>query len=346
MSTPCLFIGIAVLSRCKALRPVELEPKFNLTVYETVKGLRCDSWCLRPPWQPKGPKATHLDCCVGSQSDIVTHEARDFQTLVVGYLFTGEAAKLRLHFQRWATLPFSTLKNLEFLLVVDADKQLRHALWPAKSPWDILLEEANYIKNQFQLPVIHMVSIDTFKPWNIGGKRNLLFNEARTVNPNAWVLMLDADLVFEESFLAQALDITRANRDGTAHQFNRKKPSGQYAPHPAAMLIQLKDYWKSGGCDEDFVGHYGHTDPHFRYRLSESGLNHMYHEEMVLTELPDTEKDRQLEQSLRLDRSTSYNSRLFANKKAHGKWSNIYLRFDWGRTRRTLKPSLKSEGGF
>jgi len=361
MSTLRLFTGVIVLIGCKALRSgqvpgqserqntdpfaVEREPKSNLTACETIKGLvGCDSWCLQPPWQPNGPKATHLDCCVGGQSGFVTDEPGDSGTLIVGYLFTGEASKLRLQFQRWTKLSVSTINKVEFLLVLDADEKLRHELWPQQKPWDIILEETHYVKNQSQLPVIHIVTIDTFKPWNIGGKRNLLFHEARTVNPKAWVLMLDADLVFEESFLDQALDIVRANKGGTAHQFNRRTPSGQYRMHPAAILIQIEDYWKSGGCDEDFVGHYGHTDPHFRYRLRKTGLNKVFHKEMVLIELPDTEEDRQLEQTLKLDRSVTHNLKLFNKKKADGSWSNVYLRFDWGRTRRTLKRSLKSEG--
>ena len=33
------------------------------------------------------------------------------------------------------------------------------------------------------------------------------------------------------------------------------------------MLIRKEAYWLSGGCDEDFVGSYGYTDPHFFQRL-------------------------------------------------------------------------------
>lgn len=344
MSTIRFFIVIAVLSGCEALRIVHVEQ--NSPACETFKpGRTCESWCLQPPWQPHGgSKATHLDCCKGEQPEFVTHEICEAQTLFVGYLFTGEAAKLRLHFQRWANLSSSTLKQVEFLLVVDADTKLRQELWQAKSPWDIILEEATNVKDQDQVPVVHMVSVDIFKQWNIGGKRNLLFHEAAAMKPNGWVLMLDADLVFDEFFLERAIDISKANGHGTSHQFNRKRPSGEYKPHPAAILMQIQDYWRNGGCDEDFVGHYGSTDPHFRYRMQKSGLQEVLNKEMCLTELPDTEEEQQLQESLHLDRSTTRNSKLFDDKKAKNEWSNIYLRFDWGRIRCTLKPSLKSGG--
>ena len=56
-----------------------------------------------------------------------------------------------------------------------------------------------------------------------------------------------------------------------AFKFNRTVPDDDNhiknnKLHPAVCLIRKEDYWKIGGCDEDFVGNYGQTDPHFWYR--------------------------------------------------------------------------------
>ena len=54
-------------------------------------------------------------------------------------------------------------------------------------------------------------------------------------------------------------------------KFNRIVPENHShekhnKPHPAICLLRLEDYWNIGGCEEDLVGHYGHTDPSFWYR--------------------------------------------------------------------------------
>lgn len=48
------------------------------------------------------------------------------------------------------------------------------------------------------------------------------------------------------------------------------KPHASCGPlHPAIALLPVDLYWRAGGCDEDFVGHYGNTDAHFWHRLKQ-----------------------------------------------------------------------------
>jgi hypothetical protein len=110
-------------------------------------------------------------------------------------------------------------------------------------------------------------------------------------------------------------------------------------PHPANALFSKHAYWKIGGCDEAFVGHYGNTDSHFRWRLaftkgvepfSVSQMAKWVHPlEMMeavnvaeqstsTTALNKTKKDRSANNVLK--------EQLINKTKP---WSRDYLRFDW-----------------
>jgi len=307
--------------------------RFNLAVCETVSAdIGCTSWCLQPAWATEKGKATHLECCTGEQPEKTPPVAGDERPLIIGYLFTGESDQLRVHVKRWVQLPFQLLSRVMFLVVIDLDANVR-SLW-SEDPWGIVMEEMNNIQNQSQLPLVKMTSVDTFLPWNIGGKRNLLFKEAGDASNDPWVLMLDADLAFTPEFIDRAIHLTQTSDDGSAHHFNRVFPSGKMKMHPAAMLIRASAYWRSGGCDEDFVGHYGFTDPHFNYRAAQSGLRLPYHRDMVLQNL--ARSNRHI--GIIVDKSAKHNAKVFGHKKKTGKWSNDYLRFKFGNVRRAVTP--------
>ena len=115
-------------------------------------------------------------------------------------------------------------------------------------------------------------------------------------------------------------------------------------PHPAVMLVRKVDYWLAGGCDEDFVGHYGQTDPHFRYRVDK-------HPALNLVETHKLMKKDHVPPLLELEdnigcpegittcltsfkgekpsRDTKPNYDLLQKKIAAGNWSNEFLRFTW-----------------
>ena len=91
-------------------------------------------------------------------------------------------------------------------------------------------------------------------------------------------------------------------------------------PHPAICLIRKKDYWKIGGCDEDFVGNYGYTDPSFWYR-SQGIVEIKILPDLYLHYYPDGESD--------INRDNSHNRKLFKQKKKSNNWSNDIIRFKW-----------------
>jgi len=64
---------------------------------------------------------------------------------------------------------------------------------------------------------------------------------------------------------------TTTNKNNNVYGFfqriGKKGNLKKKSPHPAVMLSTIDSYWTAGGCDEDFVGNYGYTDPHFFYRV-------------------------------------------------------------------------------
>ena len=123
--------------------------------------------------------------------------------------------------------------------------------------------------------------------------------------------------------------------------------------------MSVDSYWRAGGCDEDFVGNYGHTDVHFWHRvglLPQGTLVTQTHKDLVLKEMA-TPKDpcegvandaqrgrckaaarahaRSAAHASR-SRDTAANEELFrwkARSRQAGsygeQWSNEYLRFAW-----------------
>ena len=104
----------------------------------------------------------------------------------------------------------------------------------------------------------------------------------------------------------------------------------QHGHHPAVALMSKRAYWMVGGCDEDFVGHYGNTDPHFKWRAAHTdGVTVVD----VSKEIPDVHQllqERGQGGWTELSRSTKNNKELLKAKTAgRVPWSSDYLRFAW-----------------
>ena len=91
--------------------------------------------------------------------------------------------------------------------------------------------------------------------------------------------MIDCDILVTPDIAGLSLRLLKEERahnakDGTRNiyiHFRRiysNETGVARRPHPAVMLLSKQAYWMSGGCDEDFVGNYGKTDPHFKWRAS------------------------------------------------------------------------------
>jgi len=155
---------------------------------------------------------------------------------------------------------------------------------------------------------------------NIAGVRNLSAQECKT----EWMMILDMDTLISEELASSMIQLCRAPK-GSCFKFNRRVPSNPYhpknrQPHPAVCLLQLEDYWDVGGCEEDLVGHYGQTDPIFWYRASDKLTVH-FRSDMYLDYIPEGEAV--------INRDTSYNQRLFEEKRRTHNWSTDFVRFKW-----------------
>jgi len=157
---------------------------------------------------------------------------------------------------------------------------------------------------------------------NIGGVRNLGATECRS----EYMVILDMDTFISNDSAQQMIGVAEKHGGSSdAFTFNRRildnhghKKHGRL--HPAVCLVRVTDYWAVGGCDEDFVGNYGHTDPHFWWRaqgvIKKHECRHIY-----LDYRDDGECD--------MKRDTNKNRKLFESKKKSGKWSKEILRFTY-----------------
>eukprot|EP00605_Chrysophyceae_sp_TOSAG23-4_P002310 GSChrysophyteH1.ASY1.ANO1.2556.1 assembled CDS len=84
---------------------------------------------------------------------------------------------------------------------------------------------------------------------------------------------------------------------------------GKSEVHPDIMFTTRAAYFSIGGADEDFVGHYGHTDPHIVWKAQEMGVS-VEHFPSEAKLQPQSEKYRPSRK-----RDASHNLRIFESKK-------------------------------
>ena len=212
------------------------------------------------------------------------------------------------HIENWKSFPNNILDQFKFCIVDDC----------SKIPIDQMLKDVDLSNLSIKL---YRVKQDL--NCNIGGVRNLAATQCST----PWMVILDMDTVIDRKVATSLVEFSRNNMNNNiAFKFNRIVPENKNhiknnKPHPAVCLIRKEDYWNIGGCDEDFVGNYGQTDPHFWYRakgiISVKEKNSVY-----LLYYPEGESN--------IDRNRKPNQILFDQKKKKQKeWSTDYLRFDW-----------------
>ena len=121
------------------------------------------------------------------------------------------------------------------------------------------------------LPELEIYRVLEDRPWHQHGARNL----GAHVAPEGWLLLTDMDHVLTEdaaSMLFNRIDKGLDHRK--AYMLDRVEADtglptmkdGNPKPHPNSFVMTRKLYWKIGGYDEDWCGHYG-TDAFFRKRV-------------------------------------------------------------------------------
>ncbi|RYY69013.1 hypothetical protein EON63_24180 [archaeon] len=181
--------------------------------------------------------------------------------------------------------------------------------------------------------------IDERKEWNIGGGRNV----GSFVSCAPYLLICDMDVYVGVPVLTRVLTMIKGTAFASsasspvAYTWNRYLEPDLFKPHPAVMLMPRSLYWKVKGCDEDFVGHYGNTDVHFKYRA-----RYFHHvalpvvDEILLCRMsiitkPTPESSSQTNATVvPLVKDITYNSHVFKQKKSgQVAWNATVVRFNW-----------------
>lgn len=165
---------------------------------------------------------------------------------------------------------------------------------------------------------LRLVRVDDDIDWNMPGCRNL----AATLCDTPWMLFFDVDNVLDEAGLARIVTaLPRLDRD-RLHVFRRTENGVDVEPHINSFLITRQGFWRAGGYDEDFSGHYGFEDVLFRMMWRKH-----VGREVLLTDIA---FEQIAFRTSGLDRDLSRNQALIARRAASGlpKPRNM-LRFGW-----------------
>ena len=244
--------------------------------------------------------------------------------LTIGYIYYCSQHTLSAHAAAWSAWPKHERALLFFLIIDDGSPHRRTAALPP----DVHL--------RLRLAIVR---IEQDLPWNIGGARNLIFATA----PTEHVLVMDMDVEVPLPLATQLLQLVRLmgslekeHGPQILYQFPRlvrTRNGTARNGHPAVMLLRKESYWLAGGCDEDFVGAYGNTDPHFRWRAAKTGKPATRLLRSISTIPMRLEPMQQIESGYECPmppKNRSRNLQLFISKKAgQVAWSAEYLRFTW-----------------
>ncbi len=240
------------------------------------------------------------------------------KSLTVAILYHNDVEHLKAQILGWEALDRQLKSVLLFLLIDDGsrDKAIEVTDITSSCSVDILI-----------------VRVLEDIPWNIGGARNL----AMLTAPTKYVLVTDIDIHAPTDFYSHLLRLAnRAEQEASIGNhliyasFKRvyEASNKQSRPHPAVMFLSKDTYWQVGGCDEDFVGNYGYTDPHFWHRARQTQDVYIVNCHSDFPEIPSLVEKSQARQYKR-ERDGTVNSALFEQKKSKNNWSQLYLRFSW-----------------
>lgn len=156
-------------------------------------------------------------------------------TLVLSYY--DQPAMLAEQYRVWSNYPDAIKQQLSIILVDDCSPN----------------HPAHEVERPHGLPIdlsIHRVLVD--KRWGWPMARNLGMHEAA----EGWCLLTDMDhvLTAEDAAKLLAMEVSPKN----AYRPVRRKPNGEsYKRHNDTFLLTRELFWKTGGCDLQFLGWYG-----------------------------------------------------------------------------------------
>jgi hypothetical protein len=237
-------------------------------------------------------------------------------SLTLVYPYYDNPEMLREHQRVWRALPRAVADRIEVIVVDDASPR-----WPAVDAF----ADAGITARLFR--------IETDIPWNWLEARNIGAHHARA----DWLLLTDIDHVAPAATLAELLRRLDAGAISPRHFYTLDRVSAPgmtpYKPHPDSYLMPRDLFWRAGGYDEFFAGHYG-TSGIARRRFETAGTRgHLIGLPLVrygravvadanTTTLP--RKDRATQVALK---------RLWAEKQASGDTAPLHFRQPYHRVR-------------
>lgn len=308
----------------------------------------CGALRLDPAWkekqQQKEPRLLPNDPCPNAANlqKLPKEEGKSSKKkLTLFMIYYENIPLLSEQIDSWLAWPDEIRRQMDFLIIDDGSQVGARAM-------DLIWPHRDYLLSRLDLEVYE---VEQDLSWNIGGARNLAAAVAKT----EYLFLSDVDLLVDAptaTFLLTLLQEAETTTTTTSamtvfNLFDRlRSDKVTHKPHPAVMLSSKKLYWAIGGCDEDFVGNYGHTDVHFFYRagLTEGvrvvGVEKRMKQEGIppIREIDEgtcpawakptcDQLPRELTKRKRT-RNTKANAVLFGDKKKKKKtWSNEYLRF-------------------
>ena len=122
---------------------------------------------------------------------------------------------------------------------------------------------------------IRLFRIDDDIPWNWIAARNIGMHAAA----DGWCLMTDMDHVVP---VEAATELVFGQHDpSVAYGFSRVEHTGEVVnPHSASWFLTRDLFWKVGGYDERYAGHYG-SDGLYRRRLAAAAPLHILSNRLV-----------------------------------------------------------------
>jgi len=142
------------------------------------------------------------------------------------------------------------------------------ALWKQYDPALLAQLEFLVIDDHSDLPLaadagplnLRLIRVDDDIDWNMPGCRNL----AATLAGTEWMLYFDVDNVAAEADIAKIVHALPRLAQDRLHVFRRTQDGIDVEPHINSFLISRRGFFRAGGYDEDFSGHYGFEDVLFR----------------------------------------------------------------------------------
>ena len=250
--------------------------------------------------------------------------------------FYNDEKRLELQVDNWMTWPDEICKLVDVTLIDDhSDRPLKID----KKAWKKLRNKGLQVR---------IFRIENNLKWNTPGALNLGF----TVAPKKWALTMDSDCFFDADNMRKLLFTFRPRTD-RIWKFKRKR-YGTTEPKswlennrwlPCTMLMSKEIFFRVGGFDEDFTGHYtggyGMFDTYFDRCAKELGYRRAIAEGIIAGEwLPSISGEPvfpDLISNPHSERETFLiNKRLFTTKVDTVDFKhreNRILRFRWRQTR-------------